>query len=252
MDFELRNKLYLSIMKAETLRAIQNRLTMNNPAYSEAEKMGRFTKDIEPKLKFYEETQEGLICPRGAATQIYRICQQYGEDIVFIDHRQMLNLVEFTFDGELRSLQSPVVKSCLSKDFGLLEAPTGSGKTAMGLYMIAERKQPTLIVVHTKELLNQWLDRIEQFLRIPLADIGVIGSGRFKIGKQITVSMIQTLVKKVDQVTPHVGYLLLDECHRAPTLQYVKAIKAFDCKYMTGLTATPWRRDGLSKVNLRT
>ncbi|MBT6340858.1 MAG: DEAD/DEAH box helicase [Desulfobacula sp.] len=248
MDFKLKNKLYLSGMKAETLRAIKTRLTMNNPAYSEAEKMGRFTSDIEPELKFYEETRDALICPRGVATQIYRICQTNKENIKIIDNRRTLNLVDFTFHGKLRPLQSPAVKSCLSKDFGLLEAPTGSGKTAIALYMIAERQQPALIVVHTKELLNQWIDRVEQFLKIPRDEIGIIGSGRFTIGKKITVAMIQTLVKKADDVAPHVGYLILDECHRAPAMQYVKAIEAFDCKYMTGLTATPWRRDGLSKV----
>ena len=145
-------------------------------------------------------------------------------------------------------MQQTAVKQCLRRDFGLLESPTGAGKTIMALYLIVERKQPSLIVVHTKELLNQWLDKIEQFLDIPKSEIGIIGGGKFKIGEKVTVAMIQTLHKRASEVIPHIGYLILDECHRAPAMQYVNAIKAFDCKYMTGLTATPWRRDGLSKV----
>jgi superfamily II DNA or RNA helicase len=248
MDFELKNKIYLSRMKTETQKAIRDKLTMDNPKYQEAERQGRYTRDIESELKFYEETGDTLICPRGVARQIYLLCRDHGEDLSVIDNRRTLDPVDFTFHGKIRSLQQPAIESCLSKDFGLLEAPTGSGKTAMALYMIAERKQPALIVVHTQELLNQWIDRIEQFLGISREEIGIIGGGKLKIGGRITVAMIQSLVKKVDQVVPHIGYLILDECHRAPAMQYIKAISQFDCKYMTGLSATPWRRDGLSKV----
>ena len=195
MNFELTNRLYLSGMKPETLRAIKTRVTIKNPAYIEAEKMGRYTRDIEPELKFYEETEEELICPRGVATQIYKICQNQDEDIKVIDNRRTLDSVTFTFNGDIRLLQQPAVENVLKHDFGLLEAPTGSGKTAMALYMIAERQQPALIVVHTKELLNQWIDRIEQFLMIPRDEIGIVGSGKFIIGKKITVAMIQTCQK---------------------------------------------------------
>ncbi len=114
----------------------------------------------------------------------------------------------------------------------------------MALYMIAQRQQPALIVVHTKELLNQWQDRIKQFLGI---DAGVIGGGKHNL-QPVTVATIQSLVKCAPEVAPHFGYLVLDECHRAPAMQYVQAIEHFDCRYMTGLTATPYRRDGLSKV----
>ncbi len=248
MKFILNNQLMLETLATETKQLIKQRFTLDNPKYDEAVKAGRRTHGIEPQLKFYEESGNALICPRGAATQIYKICQDHGEHIEFIDHRNVLNPTEIVFHGQLRQLQKPAVKSCLSKDFGLLESPTGSGKTAMALYMIAARKQPTLIVVHTKELLNQWLDRIEQFLKISREDTGIIGSGQFKVGKKVTVAMIQTLVKRADDVAPYIGYLILDECHRAPAMQYVKAVEAFDSKYMTGLTATPWRRDGLSKV----
>lgn len=248
MKFELKDKLYLTGMNSKTWFSVKALLTMENPKYQDAIKMYRSTRDIDPELKFYKETMNHLICPRGAAGQIYNLCLNCGEQIEVIDNRRTFPAVEFNFKGQLRPLQQPAVDQDLKRDFGLLEVPTGGGKTVMALYLITQRKQPTLIVVHTKELLNQWLDRIEQFLGIPRDEIGIIGSGKFRIGEKITVATVQTLSKKADQVAPHIGYLILDECHRAPALQYAKTIEQFDCKYMTGLTATPWRRDGLSNV----
>jgi superfamily II DNA or RNA helicase len=110
--------------------------------------------------------------------------------------------------------------------------------------MIAERRQPTLIVVHTKELLSQWQDRIRHFLGV---EPGVIGGGKRDL-QPVTIATVQSLVKVAGEIASHFGHLILDECHKAPAMQYVKAIEHFDCRYMTGLSATPYRRDGLSKV----
>ncbi|MCF8110888.1 MAG: DEAD/DEAH box helicase [Desulfobacteraceae bacterium] len=244
MEFEIGRKIILRGMKSETRQAIKHRLTMPNPKYEEAEKRGRWTGNLEPKLRFYEETDRGLICPRGATGQLVRLCERHEEKCWLIDRLRFLPPVEFTFYGSLRDFQKPAVEACLKKPFALLSAPTGSGKTTMGLYMIAQRQQPTLVVVHTKELLNQWRNRIKQFLGI---EAGVIGGGYFKTNP-VTVATVQTLVKHAENIAPHFGYLILDECHRAPAMQYVRAVEVFDCKYMTGLSATPYRRDGLSKV----
>jgi superfamily II DNA or RNA helicase len=244
MIFEIDCKVKLLGMKQSTRQAIMGRLTIDNPKYAEAEKMGRWTGNIEPVLRFYEETGQGFVCPRGAARQVHSLCRRHGEQINIIDNRRILPRVEFEFHGALRAFQEQPVDDCLARDSALLSAPTGSGKTCMGLYMIAQRQQPALIVVHTKELLTQWQDRIDQFLGI---EAGIIGGGKFDI-KPVTVATVQSLAKCASDIAEHFGYLVLDECHRAPAMQYVQAIGHFDCKYMTGLSATPYRRDGLSKV----
>jgi superfamily II DNA or RNA helicase len=136
----------------------------------------------------------------------------------------------------------------LKKDFGTLSAPTGSGKTVMALHLIAARRQPALIVVHTKELLAQWADRIETFLEIPREEIGIIGGGKAKIGQKITVATVQSLVKCAGEVSPYIGHLIIDECHHAPSRTFTDVVTAFDSRFMTGLSATPWRRDGLSRL----
>ncbi|MCP4119444.1 MAG: DEAD/DEAH box helicase [Desulfobacteraceae bacterium] len=249
MEIIVHNSLTLSGMDQELAHGIKTRLTMPNPKYAEAEKRGRRTAGIAPRLTFYEETDDGnLIVPRGFIHQLEQLAEDAGVSCEINDQRRTLSPREISFYGKLRALQLTAVKTLLEKDFGVLHIPTGGGKTVIALWLIAHRKQPALVVVHTRELLNQWIDRIEEFLHIPRKEIGVIGDGKFRIGNEVTVATIQSLVKKTDKVASQVGYLVLDECHRAPAMQYIEAIKQFDCKYMTGLTATPWRRDKLSKA----
>ena len=136
----------------------------------------------------------------------------------------------------------------LAKEFGTLSAPTGSGKTVMALYIIARRKQPALIVVHTKDLAYQWVERIDQFLGIPAGEVGFIGGGKKVIGEKITVALVQSLYKCTDEVAPRIGFLVVDECHRCPSRTFTEAVTDFDSHYMLGLSATPFRRDNLTKL----
>ncbi len=244
MILHIDRKAHLSNLSPKTESAIKTHLTMSNPAFEEAEKRGRWTGHLDANLCFFQQTPSGLIAPRGSARQLIQIAKRNDEEIQIIDNRRTLESVDFQFNGELRNFQVPAVKSCLSKDFGVLVAPTGSGKTCMALYMMAQRKQPCLVLVHNRELLAQWKDRIKQFLGV---DAGIIGNGKRDL-RSVTVSTVQSLVKCAEQVAPYFGYLILDECHRAPAMQYISAVEAFDCRYMTGLSATPYRRDGLSKV----
>ncbi|MDD4273398.1 MAG: DEAD/DEAH box helicase [Desulfobacter postgatei] len=231
-----------------TAQAVKKYLTIQNPAFLEAVKQNRYTGKIPRELFFFAEEKDGLVCPRGCVDHLARLCEQSGEIVEWVDDRRTLEPVDFSFDGSLRELQHQAINDVLSSDQGLLEAGTGAGKTVMALYLIAQRKQPALVVVHTKELLSQWIDRIETFLEIPRADIGIIGGGKFSIGDRITVATVQSLYKRVDEVVPYVGHLVVDETHKAPARMFTEAVSAFDAKYILGLTATPWRRDRLSKV----
>jgi superfamily II DNA or RNA helicase len=156
--------------------------------------------------------------------------------------------VDFGFNGTLKNFQSFAVSDVLKKDFGVLCSPTGSGKTITALSIIAARKQPALVICHTKELLNQWVERIETFMGIPQKDIGVIGNSKMKVGNRITVALIQSLHKCAPDVAPNIGQLIVDECHHIPSKTFTDTISMFDCKYQLGLSATPFRRDGLSKL----
>lgn len=248
MEITINNKI-LCRDAPETLQAeMKNRLSFINPKWIENDRRGYWNGETPRTLKFYESDNGALILPRGYAKQLISLCRR--EDVPFHieDNRRTLSNVNFTFKGTLRPFQEIAVKDILSHDFGTFSAPTGSGKTVIALYVISQRKQPSLIVVHTKELLNQWIDRIETFLQIPAEEVGVIGNGQKEIGSKITVALVQTLYKCAEEVAPYIGYLIVDEVHRAPARCFSEAITAFDSRFMTGLSATPYRRDGLSRL----
>ena len=124
----------------------------------------------------------------------------------------------------------------------MIVAPPGSGKTVIGLKIIGDKGQPALIIVHRKQLLDQWTERIEAFLGIPKRDIGVIGQGKSKIGKQITVATIQSLPKQIESVENQFGTIIVDECHHVPAGTFRKTIEKLQAYYLYGLTATPFRK----------
>jgi superfamily II DNA or RNA helicase len=244
----LTNRLSLSDVPDNLKNVVCARLTFENPAWLDNEKMGRWNGNTPHYLRLYRTAESGLILPRGFIRQAISLCKQHEVRFELQDQRRALKPIAFHLEGELRDFQREAVNAMLAKDFGTLSAPTGSGKTVMALSLIAERKQPALIVVHSKELLSQWTARIETFLRIPKDHIGIIGNGKWEIGKQITVATVQSLLKVADEVSAYIGHLVIDECHHCPSRTFTDVVTAFDSKYMLGLSATPWRRDGLSKL----
>jgi superfamily II DNA or RNA helicase len=243
MQVLLSNNLYVTNAPPHLRMEICERLTMVNPKFLEAEKSGRWTGNIERTLQFFREEDGCLILPRGFVRELLELCSKHGIKPELIDRRKKLAEIEFTFSGNLRKDQEQALAAILINPFGILEAPTGSGKTVIGLAAIAERRQRTLIVTHTRELQTQWVSRIHSFLGIPEEQIGIIGGGKKRIGQKITVALVQSLYKLADRAAPYFGHLIVDECHRTPSRTFTEAVSAFDCKYMLGLSATPWRRD---------
>ncbi len=249
MKVIIANKLRLSNIPDEIRSHLIEQMQFLNPKWIENNRMGRWNKGTPKILKFYRKLPNGgLAIPRGYMRQLILLSRRHEEPLEIDDRRRKIENVDFTFQGALKLFQQTAVDVMLTKDFGTLSAPTGSGKTVMALYMIAERRQPALIIVHTKDLAIQWMERIETFLNIPKDRIGLIGGGKKKMGQDITVAMVQSLYKCAKEVVPNFGYLLVDECHRAPSRTFTEAVIAFDTKYMLGLSATPWRRDKLSKL----
>ncbi|NNK01866.1 MAG: DEAD/DEAH box helicase [Desulfatitalea sp.] len=211
--------------------------------------MGRWNRGVPKVLKYYRRSgPDGLIVPRGLMRQLILLCRQQGEPYDIDDRRRTVDELDFTFTGTLRPFQQQATAVMLARDFGTLSAPTGSGKTIMALYMIAQRRQPTLVVVHTRDLAMQWMARIETFLSIPGEQVGLIGGGKRRVGTAITVALVQSLYKSAKELSSHFGHVVVDECHRAPSRTFTEAVTAFDSRYMLGLSATPWRRDRLSKL----
>jgi len=250
MKLTLTNHLLLSDIPLEIEQTLIQRLRFQNPKWLENKKMGRWNKDTPEFLKFYQKAETGtLILPRGYTRQVILLCRRYQIQYQLEDKRRCLPEKAFDFSGELKPFQQKAVDLILPKEFGTLSAPTASGKTVMALYMIAKRGQPALIILHTKELAFQWVNRIGEFLGISEDEVGFIGGGKKKkIGEKITVALVQTLYKCAAEVSKEIGFLIVDECHRSPSRTFTEAVTAFDSRYMLGLSATPWRRDKLSDL----
>lgn len=249
MKIFIKNDLHLRDIPLEIQNLLMAELKIPNPKWLENNKMGRWNRGTPEFLKFYKKSSKnGLRIPRGFMRRLILLCRQHGLPYEIREQRREPPEVEISFNGYLKLFQQQAASAMLKKDFGTLTSPTGSGKTVIALYMIAKRRQATLIIVHTKDLAFQWIDRIGSFLNIPADEVGLIGSGKKRIGKKITVALVQSLYKCADEVAPSIGYLIVDECHRCPSRTFTEAVTCFDSRYMMGLSATPWRRDKLSKL----
>ncbi|MBT8367360.1 MAG: DEAD/DEAH box helicase, partial [Deltaproteobacteria bacterium] len=243
------NNLRLKNIPSGLLAILTEKLEILNPKWLENERMRRWNRDTPQVLRFYDKVgSSGLWIPRGFMRQLILLCRKHDIQYQIDDRRRNLAPANFDFNGRLRPFQQLAVDRMLTKDFGTLSSATGSGKTIMALYMIAKRRQPTLIIVHTKDLAAQWTLRIESFLGIGAAKVGLIGGGKKASGEKITIALVQSLYKCVEEVAGQIGFLVVDECHRCPSRTFTEAVTGFDSKYMLGLSATPWRRDKLSKL----
>jgi len=243
------NNLRLKNVPPDLRSILIEKLELLNPKWLENERMGRWNRGTPQVLRFYDKVgPDGLWIPRGFMRQLILLCRKHNIKYQIDDQRRTLAPVKFDFNGTLRPFQQAAVDRMLAKDFGTLNSATGSGKTIMALYMIARRRQPTLIVVHTKDLAAQWTQRIESFLGIDAVNVGLIGGGKKSAGEKITIALVQSLYKCVEEVAQQIGFLIVDECHRCPSRTFTEAVTGFDSNYMLGLSATPWRRDKLSKL----
>ena len=248
MKITVSNEIRIDEATARFRERLIRQFTFSNPVWNEKKRLGRWLGKTPQQLTFYGTFGQSLFVPRGFIRQLLLLCRRDGIRYEIVDNRRLLPEKEFSFSGQLRPFQEEAVRALSSREFGTLSAPTGSGKTVMALWMVALRKQPALIVVHTRELLDQWIERTGTFLGIHADEVGQIGGGKKVLGGQVTVALVQSLYKCAHEVSEHIGHLIVDECHRTPARTFTEAVTAFHCRYMLGLSATPWRRDRLSRL----
>ena len=161
--------------------------------------------------------------------------------------------VHVPFNGKLYDYQYNIVDKYI--DFvgesggGLLDVEPGKGKTVMALNIISRMKKKTLVVVHKTFLLNQWKERIEQFL--PTAKVGLIQGPTLDYkDKDIVIGMLQTLsTKDLDpKIKDEFGLCVYDECHHLSAEVFCNVMIKIVANYNLGLSGTMTRKDGLTKV----
>lgn len=201
----------------------------------------------------YRENANKIYVPR-----FYGIAR-YG----YPDQERELNLgavvpIDCVFDKPLRDYQDIVVDTYLSyvrknprhsTSGGILTLRCGQGKTVLSIKIISAIAKKTLIIVHKEFLLNQWVERINEFL--PTAKIGRIQGSTFDVeGKDIVIGMLQTLYDREfpEGAFDPFGLTIVDEVHRIGSCQFSKALLRIQTPLMLGVTATLDRKDGLTKV----
>ena len=246
-------KINRNAISTPLINFLKEELNFLNSEFLIKKKMGKSAFGTERYFKLVEENENEVIIPRGFIGKIIRFCRENNIEYDFKDERKKLKGVTFLFNAQLRENQQIVIDTIAKKDLGVVVAPPGSGKTIIGLKIIADKKQPALIIIHRKQIADQWIERIETFLGIPKNEIGKIGQGKTKIGKQITVAMIQSLSKELEKpdgekLLNAFGTIILDECHHIPAETFRNTISKLQTFYLYGLTATPFRKYNDSKL----
>lgn len=227
---------------------LKEELNFANTEFFVKKQSGRNTFGTNRYFKLVAETENEVLIPRGFIGKLIRFCKENSINHEFSDMRLKKLSVNYEFNATLRNHQQKAIEAVEKKDFGVIVAPPNSGKTLVGLKIISEKKQPALIIVHRRQLLEQWCERIESFLGIPKREIGIIGSGKMKIGKQITVATIQSLPKYLEDIVERFGTIIIDECHHIPAESFRNTIEKLKTFYLYGLTSTPFRKYNDGKI----
>ena len=224
--------------------------TFKNPEFFKAQAKRLSTYGIPRNITCSEETDQFFILPRGCKDDLIALLNEYSIDYEFKEHTNLGTNISVNFKGMLRTEQEQAVRKLLEKPIGILSATTGFGKTVVAAALIAKRNVNTLVIVHRKQLIDQWKERLSTFLNLEDHQIGQIGGGKNKQSGIIDIATIQSLNYKgeiKDQVTQY-GQIIVDECHHISAFSFERVLKKADAKYIHGLTATPTRKDGLQPI----
>ncbi|AEW00907.1 type III restriction protein res subunit [Niastella koreensis GR20-10] len=229
---------------------LRDSLNFVNSEYIIKKKLGKNTFGTEAYFRMLEEKDGHVFIPRGFIRELLLYCKEKRIQYQLNDERKKLTEVKYSFKGSLYDYQQAAVDTATKKEMGIIVAPPGSGKTVIGLSIIAQKKQPALIIVHRKQLFDQWIERIQSFLGIAEPFIGKIVQGQQKTGAHITVAMIQSVagINASDDIFKSFGTIIIDECHHVPAKTFRQVISNFHCYYLYGLTATPIRKNNDEKL----
>ncbi len=217
-----------------------------NPEFYKAQAMRLPTWNKPRVLYCYEQHETFIALPIGCRDKLSALLTHYGIRPSFTDRRELGIIKDFHFRGTLYPEQRKAAQELLKHDIGVLSATTAFGKTVLALWIIAQRKTNTLILVHRKQLMEQWKERISQFMEISPKEIGQFGGGKKKRFGKIDVAVIQSVNQK-GKIEPWIneyGQIIVDECHHISAFSFEQVIRKSPARYKIGLSATVERKDG--------
>ncbi|WP_232323211.1 DEAD/DEAH box helicase [Streptococcus sp. S784/96/1] len=246
-----------NILSPQALFYLKKLVSFSNSEYYLKQAMRQPTYQTPETSYLFEEDDKHLYLPRGLVSKI----QETFPKLTLIKQECIENEVRVSFTGELRFNQELALSDMLGVKNGVLCAGTGFGKTVLGSALIAKRQRRTLILVHNRQLLEQWIERLGQFLVFdeekavrytPSGREKIIGHvGQFAGAKKwrtklVDVAMIQSLMTadNLEELLSDYDVMLVDECHHVTAAMFEKVVASFSGTYLYGLTATPERKNG--------
>jgi superfamily II DNA or RNA helicase len=217
-----------------------------NPEFYKAQAMRLSTYGKPRVISCCEVFPDHIGLPRGCMEEVIRVFKSHHISVEVHDERTAGREIHVSFDGELRPEQRDAIEQVLDHDQGILCAPTAFGKTVVGACLIAKRAVNALILVHRRQLMDQWRERLAAFLGLPIEQIGQFGGGKAKRTGLVDVAVIQSLQRKgeVEDFVADYGHVIVDECHHLSAVSFERILREVKEKYVLGLTATPTRKDG--------
>ncbi len=241
----------LYIEKLELSHALLNRLkrfaSFTNPEFYLRQRLRKSTFNTPRVVSLYDLNERYIILPRGLINKVLQFFKTHNAPLAIEDKRVTKKIESLDFILTLRAEQKIALNNMLKNNYSLLIAPPGFGKTAIASAMIAKRKVNTLILVHKTILLDQWAERLSEYLDIDIKTIGRLGKGKKKLTSQIDIATLQSLKNRPELITEY-SQIIVDEVHHIPAVSFEIPLKKFKGRYVIGLSATPIRKDGMHPI----
>jgi superfamily II DNA or RNA helicase len=228
------------------LNEIKRLAAFQNPEFYKKQSMRLSTATTPRVISCAEDFPQHVALPRGCRKDLEDLLLEHDVSLAVDDQRHDGNPIQLEFRGGLTPIQEQAAQILLQHDLGVFVAPPGIGKTVLGTYLVANRLRSTLVLVHRRPLLDQWVAQLSMFLGVTEKEIGLLGGGKRSLNGHLDVAMIQSLVHKgqVDEIVGTYGHIVVDECHHVPAVSFDRVLSEVKAHYIVGLTATPYRRDG--------
>jgi len=248
LDLVISNQIYI---EKEGLPApLRNRIirlaAFQNPEFYKAQAMRLSTFGKPRIISCCEEYPKHLALPRGCLEELRSVLGNLEIKVELKDERVMGDPLSLTFQGTLHPEQQLAADQLMKNDIGVLSASTAFGKTVIGAWLIAQRKVNSLVIVHRRQLMDQWVESLQSFLGLGKKEVGQIGGGKHKVTGLVDVAMIQSLIAKgtVNDLVENYGQVIVDECHHISAASFEQVIRQAKARFITGLSATVTRQDG--------
>lgn len=210
MKIKINSQIYITDATPEMELYIVKELSMPNPEVQKKQAMKFSTYNIPRIIKMYSKNENTYILPVGEIDNVWKIHPHIEDYEIDFGKHDKLQFPENTL--KLYDYQEKAVKEMIKTKRGILESKCGSGKSIMGLEIIRRIGYKALIIVQTKEIMDQFKNYLEKVFNMKKGEYGIIAAGKVEIGSLVTIALRQTLVN-VDllQYKYEFGTIVVDE-----------------------------------------